>query len=78
MRGRISRQIADNEARHAAMSPGSAGEPLWQSDLYSMPTVATVADRSTRPGRGTRPHRRLGRVGDEFSTRRSSNLVSPW
>ena len=39
----VARQIADTEARYAATFPGRAGEPLWRSDLYSVPTAATVA-----------------------------------
>jgi hypothetical protein len=39
----VARQIADSEARYAAIFPGPAAEPLWQSDLYSVPTDATAA-----------------------------------
>ena len=39
----VARQIADNEARYATIFPGRAGEPLWRSDLYAVPTAASVA-----------------------------------
>ena len=39
----VPQQIADAEARDAALHPGPAGEPLWQSDLYSIPTAAPPA-----------------------------------
>jgi hypothetical protein len=39
----VAQQIADNEARYAATFPGPSGEPLWQSDLYSVPTATAVA-----------------------------------
>lgn len=39
----VPRQIADAEARYATLEPGPAGQPLWQSDLYSIPTAAPSA-----------------------------------
>jgi hypothetical protein len=44
----VARQIADSEARYASLFPGRNGEPLWQSDLYSVPTAAAV-DGATSP-----------------------------
>ena len=38
----VPRQIADAEARYATLAPGPAGEPLWQSDLYSIPTAVPL------------------------------------
>ena len=49
----VARQIADNEARYAASFPGPSGEPLWQSDLYSVPTAAAVGS-PPRPWRRSR------------------------
>ena len=33
-------QIGELEAPYATLAPGPAGEPLWQSDLYSVPKAA--------------------------------------
>ena len=33
-------QIGELEASYATLAPGPAGEPLWQSDLYSVPKAA--------------------------------------
>jgi hypothetical protein len=53
------------------------GEPAEEALL------ATTAERELEEellgAHLPRPHRRLGRaLGDEFSTRRPSNLVPPW
>ena len=42
----VAQQIADYEARYASLFPGKNGEPLWRSDLYSVPTAAP---RTTSP-----------------------------
>ena len=36
-------QISKLEASYATLAPGPAGEPLWQSDLYSVPRAAPAA-----------------------------------
>jgi hypothetical protein len=36
-------QISKLEADYATLAPGPAGEPLWQSDLYSVPKAAPAA-----------------------------------
>jgi hypothetical protein len=36
-------QIAELEDYYAKFTPGPAGEPLWQSDLYSVPKAAPAA-----------------------------------
>lgn len=36
-------QIEKLEASYATLAPGPAGEPLWQSDLYSVPKAAPAA-----------------------------------
>ncbi len=38
-------QISTLEAYYATLAPGPAGEPLWQSDLYSVPKAAPAATR---------------------------------
>jgi hypothetical protein len=43
----VARQLADNEARYATLTPGRNGEPLWQSDLYSVPAAAPQGPRTT-------------------------------
>jgi hypothetical protein len=45
----VPRQIADAEARYAALTPGAAGEPLWRSDLYSVPAAAPPVPASAAP-----------------------------
>jgi hypothetical protein len=45
----LAQQIADAEARYAALAPGPAGEPLWQSDLYSVPTAVAGGPASQVP-----------------------------
>ena len=34
-------QIEEAEARYAELTPGRNGEPLWQSDLYSVPKASS-------------------------------------
>lgn len=43
----VARQLADNEARYATLTPGRNGEPLWQSDLYSVPAAAPEGPTTT-------------------------------
>jgi hypothetical protein len=38
----VATQIADAEARYASLTPGRNGEPLWRSDLYSVPNASPV------------------------------------
>ena len=38
----VGQQITDSEAAFAAMAPGRSGEPLWQSDLYTVPSASTA------------------------------------
>ena len=42
-------QIADAEARYAALAPGTGGEPLWRSDLYSVPAAAPAVAAAAAP-----------------------------
>ena len=49
----VDQQILDAEAAYAATFPGKNGEPLWQSDLYAVPT----APHRQQPPR-TEPDRR--------------------
>ncbi len=42
----VAQQIADAEARYAGLTPGRNGEPLWQSDLYSVPKAAAAGTAS--------------------------------
>ena len=42
-------QIADAEARYATLAPGAGGEPLWRSDLYSVPTAAPAVAATAAP-----------------------------
>jgi hypothetical protein len=42
-------QIADAEARYAALTPGAHGEPLWRSDLYAIPRAAPRTANATAP-----------------------------
>lgn len=39
----MAQQINDAEARYAGLRPGRNAEPLWQSDLYSIPTAADAS-----------------------------------
>jgi hypothetical protein len=45
----VAQQIADAEARYASLTPGRNGEPLWQSDLYSVPKAAPAGPASPVP-----------------------------
>lgn len=45
----VDQQILDAEARYAALFPGSAGEPLWRSDLYVVPTAGIPPAAPSRP-----------------------------
>ena len=38
----VEQQVLDAEARYAALNPGRNGEPLWQSDLYSVPRASST------------------------------------
>jgi hypothetical protein len=42
-------QIAESEARYAALTPGANGEPLWRSDLYAIPRAAPRTTNPTAP-----------------------------
>jgi hypothetical protein len=37
----VAQQVQDAEAQYAAMTPGRNGEPLWLSDLYSVPKASS-------------------------------------
>ena len=47
----VAQQITDAEARYAGLTPapGRNGEPLWQSDLYSVPKAAAAGPASPVP-----------------------------
>jgi len=45
----VAQQIADAEARYAGLTPGRNKEPLWQSDLYSIPKAAVAGPASPVP-----------------------------
>lgn len=45
----VAQQITDAEARYADLTPGRNGEPLWQSDLYSVPKAAAAGPASPVP-----------------------------
>jgi IgA Peptidase M64 len=45
----VAQQIDDNEARYAGLNPGAGGEPLWRSDLYSVPTAIPPGPASAVP-----------------------------
>jgi hypothetical protein len=46
----VEQQVLDAEARYAALNPGRNGEPLWQSDLYSVPRASSTQVSSPVPG----------------------------
>jgi hypothetical protein len=46
----VDQQILDAESDYAAVFPGKNGEPLWQSDLYAVPTAPTPPAAAPGPG----------------------------
>jgi hypothetical protein len=42
-------QLVEREAYYASLTPGPAGEPLWESDLYSVPKAAPAATSRPAP-----------------------------
>jgi hypothetical protein len=45
----VAQQITEAEARYAALRPGRNTEPLWLSDLYSVPRIAESGSAAPVP-----------------------------